>query len=272
MRLHRFYIGGKNGVNLADLKVSDRFILDTLQNENFSALIHQWKDVFRYMPGSRVVLFDDSKTECLCMIEIFGNFKTELVILEKADLSKQGSTGEVREEGLDGRMSSTANRAAKNEELWLFLSILKNDNFDLVVQKATELGVDHVVPLLCDRTIKKNINLKRAEKIAIEASEQSGRTSVPVVHEPIALKKAVEDFLANDGDLVVCHQRGDEWLKGKELLKKYPLGFIVGPEGGWSEKEEVYFDKMSLRKIKFSENVLRAETAAIGVVTLVRVG
>lgn len=272
MRLHRFYIGGKNGVNLADLNVSDRFVLDTLQNENFSGLTHQWKDVFRYMPGSRVVLFDDSKTECLCMIEVFGNFKTELVILEKADLSKQGSIGEVGEEGLDGRMSSIANRAAKNEELWLFLSILKNDNFDLVVQKATELGVDHVVPLLCDRTIKKNINLKRAEKIAIEASEQSGRTSVPVVHEPITLKKAVEDFLASDGDLVVCHQRGSDWSKGKELLKKYPLGFIVGPEGGWSEKEEAYFDKMALRKIKFSENVLRAETAAIGVVTLVRVG
>lgn len=254
-------------MNLADLEVSNRFSLDALQNENFSALVHQWKDVFRYMPGSRVVVFDDSKTECLCMIEAFGNFKTELVILEKADLSKQDSTGEVGKEGLDGRTSSIA----KKEELWLFLSILKNDNFDLVVQKATELGIDHVVPLLCDRTIKKNINLKRAEKIAIEASEQSGRTSVPVVHEPVELKKAVEDFLASDGDLVVCHQHGDQWSKGKELLKKYPLGFIVGPEGGWSEKEESYFNKMSLRKIKFSENVLRAETAAIGVVTLLRV-
>lgn len=258
MRLHRFYIGGKNGVNLANLEVSGRFHLDALQNENFSALVHQWKDVFRYMPGSRVVLFDDSKTECLCMIESFSNFKTELVILEKAEAT-------MDTEGLVGG-------SHVKEEIWLFVSILKGENFDLVVQKATELGVDHIIPLLCDRTIKKNINLKRAEKIVVEASEQSGRTSIPQVYEPVALKKAVEDFLAIDGDLVVCHQKGDGWSKGKEFLKKYPLGFIVGPEGGWSDKEENYFEKMSLRKIKFSENVLRAETAAIGVITLVKVG
>ena len=73
-------------MNLADLSIGNRFILDSMQNENFAGLVHQWKDVFRYMPGSRVVLFDDSKTECLCMIESYGapgSFKTELIILEK---------------------------------------------------------------------------------------------------------------------------------------------------------------------------------------------
>lgn len=269
MRLHRFYIGGTNGVNLADLSIGNRFILDSMQNENFAGLIHQWKDVFRYMPGSRVVLFDDSKTECLCMIESYGapgSFKTELIILEK-DENKGEDKSEDKGEGTTAHLKS-----AKKDEIWLFVSILKGENFDLVVQKVTELGADHVVPVLCDRTIKKNINQKRAEKIAIEASEQSGRTSVLKVHEPVVLKKAVEDFLAMDGDMVICHQRGELWEDGKKLLKKYPLGFLVGPEGGWSEKEEKYFEKMALRKIKFSENVLRAETAAIGVVTLVKVG
>jgi RsmE family RNA methyltransferase len=266
MRLHRFYVGGTRGVNLADLGVSDRFFLDSSYNEDFSSLIHQWRDVFRYMPGSRVALFDDSKTECLCMIESFsGSTKAELVILEKSGGGGENKSGTG--DMLDGEV-----QVIKKDELWLFASILKNENFDLVVQKVTELGIDHIVPLICDRTIKKNINMKRAEKIMIEASEQSGRTSVPKIYEPIILKKAVEDFLAEDGEVVVCHQNGDEWSKGKELLKKYPLGFIVGPEGGWSEKEENYFNKIALRKIKFSENVLRAETAAIGVITLVRVG
>lgn len=271
MRLHRFYIGGENGVDLANLAIGNRFILDSLHNENFRALVHQWKDVFRYMPGSRVVLFDDSKTECLCMIESYGSFKTEVVILEKVDgnlmTDSVDETEQVSAEALPAHLKS-----AKNEELWLFVSILKGENFDLVVQKVTELGADHIVPVLCDRTIKKNINQKRAEKIAIEASEQSGRTSVLKVYEPVTLKKAVEDFLAIDGDIVVCHQRGDSWEDGKKLLKKFPLGFLIGPEGGWSEKEEKYFEKMALRKIKFSENVLRAETAAIGVVTLAKVG
>lgn len=273
MRLHRFYIGGENGVNLADLAIGNRFILDSLKNDAFVSLVHQWKDVFRYMPGSRVVLFDDSGVECLCMIESYGSFKTELVILEKVDGNLKSEVGENNNDSDSGQMNtkSITNdvplhlKPAKNEELWLFVSILKGENFDLVVQKVTELGADHVVPVLCDRTIKKNINQKRAEKIAIEASEQSGRTSVLKVHEPIVLKKAIEDFLAMDGDMVVCHQRGDSWEEGKKLLKKFPLGFLIGPEGGWSEKEEKYFEKIALRKIKFSENVLRAETAAIGV-------
>jgi RsmE family RNA methyltransferase len=278
MRLHRFYIGGENGVNLANLAIGNRFILDSLKNDAFVALVHQWKDVFRYMPGSRVVLFDDSGVECLCMIESYGSFKTELIILEKVDGNLRsedeendvGSDSEATEQSISGIPSRL--KSAKKDEVWLFVSILKGENFDLVVQKVTELGADHVVPVLCDRTIKKNINQKRAEKIAIEASEQSGRTSVLKVHEPIVLKKAIEDFLAIDGDIVVCHQRGDSWQEGKKLLKKYPLGFLVGPEGGWSEKEEKYFEKIALRKIKFSDNVLRAETAAIGVVTLAKVG
>ncbi len=265
MRLHRFYIGGKKGIHLADFGPGDKLFVDSLENEDFSSLIHQWKDVFRYMPGSRVTLFDDSKIECLCMIEVLGLSKVELVILEKEDRLLDTTLGsDINTFGMDIHV--------QNNELWLYLSVLKNDNFDLVVQKATELGVDHIVPILSDRTIKKNINIKRMEKIIIEASEQSGRLSVPKIYEPIVLKKAVEDFLAMGGDMVVCHQKGDTWSKGKELLKKYPLGLLVGPEGGWSEKEEEYFKKIALRKIKFSDNVLRAETAAIGVVTLVRVG
>lgn len=277
MRLHRFYVGGTNGVNLTDLATGNRFILDSLRNEAFVSLVHQWKDVFRYMPGSRVALFDDSGVECLCMIESYGSFKTELVILEKTDESMKGVDEEDKLDSSINKNSislaevSSHTKSAKNNEVWLFISILKGENFDLVVQKVTELGADHVVPVLCDRTIKKNINQKRVEKIAIEASEQSGRTSVLKIHEPVSLKKAVEDFLAIDGDMAVCHQRGDSWEESKKLLKKYPLGFLVGPEGGWSEKEEKYFEKMALRKIKFSNNVLRAETAAIGVVTLVKV-
>ncbi len=280
MRLHGFYVGGTNGVNLADLAIGNRFILDSLKNDAFVALVHQWKDVFRYMPGSRVVLFDDSGVECLCMIESYGSFKTELVILEKVDGNLRSEDEEKGASSDSSEMNSKSVvndvpshlKSAKKDEVWLFVSILKGENFDLVVQKVTELGADHVVPVLCDRTIKKNINQKRAEKIAIEASEQSGRNSVLKVHEPIVLKKAIEDFLAIDGDMVVCHQRGDSWEEGKKLLKKYPLGLLVGPEGGWSEKEEKYFEKIALRKIKFSDNVLRAETAAIGVVTLAKVG
>lgn len=293
MRLHRFYIGGEKGGknegfsvfegsganrtlikkkhSLALVDTSETVVLDGGVSEQYASIIHQWKNVFRYTVGSRVVLFDDSGVECVCIIESITSAgdKASLVVLEK--ISKKNAANAAKSSvAVDESINKGANSGAK-DALWMFVSILKNDNFDLITQKMTELGVDHIVPLLCDRTIKKNVNMTRLEKIAIEAAEQSGRTSVPKIHEPIELKKAVETFLADDGEVIVCHQDGQLWSKAVSTFKKYPLGFIVGPEGGWSEKEESYFEKNALRKVKFSDNVLRAETAAIGVVALVRV-
>ena len=298
MRLHRFYIGGEkggknegfsvfegNGVNrtivkkkknLAVVDTSETVVLDGGMSEQYSSIIHQWKNVFRYTVGSRVVLFDDSGVECVCIIESIGSTgdKANLVVLEKISKRNASNAANAALETTDSKDESDVSVSSnvKKDELWMFVSILKNDNFDLITQKMTELSVDHVVPLLCDRTIKKNVNMTRLEKIAIEAAEQSGRTSVPVIHEPIELKKAIENFLADGGEVIVCHQDGQLWSKSVGTFKKYPLGFIVGPEGGWSEKEEAYFEKNALRKVKFSDNVLRAETAAISVVALVRVG
>ena len=293
MRLHRFYIGGEKGgknegfsvfegsganrtlvkkkKNLAVVDTSETVVLDGGVSEQYASIIHQWKNVFRYTVGSRVVLFDDSGVECVCIIESITSVgdKANLVVLEK--ISKKNAANAAKSSVAVGESINKGANSGAKDALWMFVSILKNDNFDLITQKMTELGVDHIVPLLCDRTIKKNVNMTRLEKIAIEAAEQSGRTSVPKIHEPIELKKAVETFLADDGEVIVCHQDGQLWSKSVGTFKKYPLGFIVGPEGGWSEKEESYFEKNALRKVKFSDNVLRAETAAISVVALVRV-
>lgn len=270
MRLHRFYIGSLNGAAFMQTFGSEKICLDGAANGDFAILIHQWRDVFRYTVGSRVLLFDDNKTEYLCMIEAFAGPRVTLVALEKSKQDDKSGGGDKKAHS-PGVADKTAENKSEKNAIWLFLSILKNENFDLVIQKATELGVDHIVPILADRTIKKNINMKRAEKIAVEASEQSGRISIPCVHEPVALKKAIDDFMAEGGDMILCHQEGASWLKTKPSLKKYPLGFLVGPEGGWSPKEENMFNKMSLRKVKISENVLRAETAAIGLMSLVKV-
>lgn len=290
MRLHRFYIGGKkDGQNreLSSLSTDSAIVLDGAKYDDFAGIIHQWRDVFRYTVGSKVVLFDDSGVEFLGMIESFQGSKVRIILIEKIDIVKESTKNNEtlendslisnidNEQGGKKDMGGTSNPGVLSTnstkgEIWLFLSILKGENFDLVVQKVTELGINHIVPILSDRTIKKNVNLTRLHKIAVEASEQSGRKDVPQIYEPVSLKEAVDSFIIKDGEMVICHQHGDVWAKSAQSLKKYPLGFMVGPEGGWSEKEEKYFEKMALRKIKFSENVLRAETAAIGVVTLVK--
>ncbi len=288
MRLHRFYIKGKS---LADKGPADRFVLDTFDNNAYGPLIHQWRDVFRYMAGGQVILFDDSKTEVHALIEVITNTRVNLVVLEvmskpevKAKVGEKGSSksksavkasDDVKSKLTKSKDKSTSTKSSsKNSEAetWLFISVLKGDNFDMVVQKTTELGVDHIVPFISDRTIKKNLNISRLEKIAIEATEQSGRRSVPKVHEIIKFSEIFDLISAEDVQAFVCHQDGKNFTevfkgKGKGNVGK-SLAFIVGPEGGWSAKEEKSFDENRVKKVSINNNVLRAETAGVLVVGL----
>ncbi len=256
MRLHRFYIKGKK---LAKIGVSERIMLDVSEDSSLVGTLRQWRDVFRYITGNRVSIFDDSKVECTAMIASLNDYKAELVILEKLKGDKSISV-------------SAKSVTDKKDEVWLFASIIKNDNFDFVVQKSTELGVDHIVPVLSERTIKKNINISRAQKIATEASEQSGRVTIPTVHEPVQLKKALQDFMSEGGEVVVCAEGGEEWTKLRGRLKKYPLGFVIGPEGGWSPREKEYFFAGGFKTLSLGDTVLRAETAVVAVIALQRLG
>ncbi len=270
MRLHRFYIKGKK---LGKIEVSERLVLDTHEDEFLAGLFRQWKDVFRYITGNRVSVFDDSKVECTAMIESLSAFKAELVILERVKGSKNGSGVGAKGSGADSGAGEFGGSADANKnQVWLFASIIKNDNFDFVVQKSTELGADHIVPVVADRTIKKNIKVDRAQKIATEASEQSGRVTIPTVHEPVTLKKALQDFMAQGGDAVVCLEGGEEWIKLRPRLKKYPLGFVVGPEGGWSPAEKEYFLTSGFKMLSLGDTVLRAETAVVAVMALQKLG
>lgn len=267
MRLHRFYIKGKR---LGKIELSERFVLEAGESDAVAGLLRQWKDVFRYITGNRVAIFDDSKKEYIAIIESLSDFKAELVILEKVFANGASDKKGGTKAGVDIGGESIGLK----DQVWIFASIIKNDNFDFVVQKATELGVDVIVPIVSERTIKKNINLSRAQKIATEAAEQSGRVTIPEVLEPAPLKKALQDFLGRGGDVVVCSASSESqsWTKLKSQLKKYPLGFVIGPEGGWSPKEEEYFKASGFKLLSLGENILRAETAVVAAMTLEKVG
>jgi 16S rRNA U1498 N3-methylase RsmE len=197
MRLHRFHI---EGTDLAEKKPAERIIL---QNKG---IIHQWKSVFRYTVGGRVQIFDDSKLEYLAIIEEISEYKAVLVLLELVPQVGVGSkkTKKVLKNKSAGPFQEKNTRIIPLEKeidgknsikqgLWLIQSMLKGEHFDQIVEKTTELGVDCIVPVISDRTIKKGVNLERARKIAIEASEQSGRVSVPCI-EPLVVYKVVSCF------------------------------------------------------------------------------
>jgi 16S rRNA (uracil1498-N3)-methyltransferase len=151
--------------------------------------------------------------------------------------------------------------------------VLKTKKMDLVIQKATELDVHAIVPVISERTVvkiedKQKKKMERWMRITVEAAKQCGRSSVPKIQPPIDLK----DFITRGGDakkLFLC-ERGGKFLRDMLIYShsektKIPESFIllVGPEGGWTEKEEQdimdnYYEAISLGSL-----TLRSETAAI---------
>lgn len=224
MRLHRFYVE-------KELSVGAEIMIDE------TSQLHQWLSVFRCSTGDKVILFNGSGNE----------YEAEFVELHKKKaLLAIGS-------------ESTA--IMPKHELHLCLALIKKDLFELVVEKCTELGISSITPIITERTQNKNINRDRLRKIAIEASEQSGRGDVPRINESVSLMKALD---AASGYTIYV---ADVNHKGvQEKIKKssnYPQALFIGPEGGWGEKDLTLFAQYTLNTLNLGETTLRAETAAI---------
>ena len=158
-------------------------------------------------------------------------------------------------------------RSNTNEkEIWLAFAPIKLNYLNLMIQKATELGVTKFIPILTERTIVRKINEKRVNKIIIEASEQSNRLKVPQLEEIVKL----DDFLKFNQKTNIIF--GDLNTNNKKLNinSTEPLCILVGPEGDFTTKEREKILKLkNLIPLKINENILRSETAAISIISIV---
>lgn len=142
----------------------------------------------------------------------------------------------------------------------LFFAPIKKDRLAFMLEKAVELGATDLHPVLTDRTENRHFNAERAEKQIIEAAEQCERMDIPALHPAIPLP-AIGDYplpisaaLERDGDLpfMACKKPAGD------------TGFLVGPEGGWTEAETAMLKDMPmLRPVSLGARILRSETAAI---------
>ncbi len=228
MRLHRFYISSP--LSPKSISISDR------------ELIHQWKKVFRYNVGSQVLVFDGSGEESLCIISHTTSSEATLSVIETKTLP------------------------SIHKNIYLCMSVIKKDNFEFVVQKATELGVTHIIPLLADHTEKKKLNEARLKIISIEASEQSGRGDIPTIH-PLTTLEALLESGALPQEKIAFHLEGSS-LKNTPAQSVASIALFIGPEGGWSEEEVTLFKKYNISIVSLGSQVLRAETAAVAAVSV----
>ena len=150
-------------------------------------------------------------------------------------------------------------------DIWLLFAPVKKSPTEYIVQKATELGVSKIIPVITERTITKNLNLKRMQDIAIESSEQCERITIP---EVCAVKK-LKDLIPNwDNDRIIFFC--DETIRNNDVVKidfqnlstKSFGAILVGPEGGFSTNELNYLkEKKFIRPIDLGPRILRADTA-----------
>ena len=148
---------------------------------------------------------------------------------------------------------------------------MKQNPLNFIIQKGTELGVQKFIPILSERTIVKEVNLERVKKIIVEASEQSNRISVPEIKNLEPLKKFLSQFPKN-GCLIFCDINCDKNNLKNILSKKIegPVCVLIGPEGDFSEAERQSIIELDqVCSLSLANNILRAETAAITVVSIV---
>jgi 16S rRNA (uracil1498-N3)-methyltransferase len=226
----------------------------TLQAEEARHL----RDVLRLRPGDRVHVFDGAGKEFECAIQ---------------ESRKDTARLQVLSEVLPARSESPL-------ELTLAVALLKSDKFDLVVQKATELGVARVVPVI---TRQADIRLRddsdatkrvlRWQRIALEASKQSGRARVPEVTNPVSFAELVRQSNAAGQQRLMFSER-----EGRSLLDitntrnatQPQISALVGSEGGWADEEISLARDNDWEVVTLGGRTLRAETAAIAVTALLQ--
>ncbi len=205
---------------------------------------HYIKNVMRLKPGDKFSLFNSNDGEWDAHVNVHGKIHTEFKV-------------------------ENLSRPIKNEQnIWLAFSPIKKSPQDIMFQKTTELGIQKFIPLLCERSIVREINKKRIEKIITEACEQSNRISIPKILNVQNLFDFIKKF-PEEGCIVFCDINSNSTNLKNKILKKNPVCILIGPEGDFSEKErKLILESKKTISISLAKNILRAETAAIAATTI----
>lgn len=241
---------------------SNRFYIKQTKPRSYTVLLygeehHHLSKVARIKPKEKVWLFDEHGTNYLARVEEIEKDRTRLSILE--------------EKG----------KEEPRTKITLAQSLIKSKKMDLILQKATELGLTTFIPVIADRSIVKieekiKTRLERWKKISQEATKQCGRSVIPTILSPQHLRKVLEER-NEERKLFLCENRGN-YLKNillQELDRrgrdKQPFSVIVlaGPEGGWTAEEENLILGHGYEAVSLGKYILKSETASISSLAMI---
>ncbi len=157
----------------------------------------------------------------------------------------------------------------KISNIELAICLVKKTPMEIILQKATELGVRKITPIISDRTEIKDLNFERANKIIIEATEQSNQLNKPDLSQIIKLKDFINN-ISKDEKLFFADVNSKHKLSSKDLGQGKKASVLIGPEGDFSPAErELILSNRETVPFTLSENILRADTAVISAISLV---
>jgi len=216
--------------------------------ENSTSLLskehtHYLVNVMRAKRGRNVNFFNKS-----------GEWLSEIVFLEK--------------DRVEVKFLSKVKENTNTLNIELAICLVKKSAMEIILQKATELGIKKIIPIISERTEVKEINFERATKIVIEATEQSNQLEPPEISEILKLK----DFLNinTNKKIFFADINSDYNLEKKDFKEGESATVLVGPEGDFSPAErELILNGSTTVPFSLSKNILRTDTAVISAISLV---
>ncbi|MDZ3830562.1 MAG: 16S rRNA (uracil(1498)-N(3))-methyltransferase [Sphingopyxis sp.] len=204
------------------------------------AAAHYLLNVMRLKAGDPILLFDNRSGEWLC---------------ETVDTGKRS---------LQLRAQQRLRPREEVPDLWLCFAPVKKARLDWIIEKATELGVARLQPVITERTIVERIKSERLEAQIVEACEQCGRTALPELADPVKLPALLRQWPTARA-LLFADEAGGEPMAG--LQAAAPAAILTGPEGGFTDRERsLLLEHDAVRRMALGPRTLRAETAAIAAI------
>jgi 16S rRNA (uracil1498-N3)-methyltransferase len=217
--------------------------------ENSTSLVsrehsHYIVNVMRLKKGSNINFFNKE-----------GEWLSEIISIER--------------DKVEVKFLNKVKEPSKISNIELAICLIKKTPMENILQKATELGVRKITPIISDRTEVKDLNFERANKIIIEATEQSNQLNTPDLSQIIRLKDFINN-ISKDEKLFFADVNSKHKPSSKDLGQGKKISVLIGPEGDFSpEERELILSKPETIPFTLSENILRADTAVISAISLV---
>ena len=217
--------------------------------ENTTSLLskehtHYVANVMRMKRGSNINFFNKD-----------GEWLSEIVFLDR--------------DRVEVKFLNKLREPTKNSNIELAICLVKKSPMDIILQKATELGVSKIIPIVSERTEVKELNFERANRIVVEATEQSNQLIPPQISEITKLKDFLKD-LSGSSKLLFADVNSKDKLKAEALKEAKTLSVLIGPEGDFSPSErELILANSEVVPFTISRNILRSDTAVISAISLV---